>query len=338
MTRLITDGAEFGDVLLFSTLSGITADTGVVRSGLYSYKAIANSNNFTITLSAALSEFYFRMAVYITGVLRLKFRSGTTVMASITRNTSTGILELHFGDYDSGTILVNGSIGTSLNTWYLVEVHLKIHDTSGEASFKIDGNSEGSFTGDTRNGTPTTIDNIYEAIPTGGGHYFDDLALNDIVNTDGKNDNSWCGDGHIELLKPTGNSPDGGWTDDFTGSDTDSTDNYALVDDVPPSATDYVQSETVGHQDRYQLANWTGTGKRIRRVWTEARALDVSNLGSKLKLGLRVSDADYLSAGKALLGTYGRVVGDEYIVNPATSSLWDDTALNAAQSLMEVSA
>jgi len=339
MTRLITDGAEFGDLLLFSSYNGLTATTSIKRSGAYCYDLYNTSQSFVITPVSALSEFYFRIGIYITAAFRLKFRNGTTVMASIVRNTGTGILEFHFADYDSATILVQGVTALSQNTWYLLEAHLKIHDTSGVAELKIDGVPEGStFSGDTRNGTPTTVDNIYSLNPTGGGWYFDDIALNDTDNSDGKNDNSWCGDGHIELLSPTGNSPDNGWTDDFTGSDTNSTDNYALVDDVPPSATDYVQSETVGHQDRYQLADWTGTGKRIRRVWTEARALDVSNLGSKLKLGLRVSNADYLSAGRALLGTYGRVVGDEYLVNPATSSAWDDTALNAVQSLMEVSA
>jgi hypothetical protein len=339
MTRLITDGAEFGDLLLFSSYNGLTLTSSIKRSGTYSYNLNGTTQSFVITPVSALSEFYFRIGIYINADFRLKFRNGTTVMASITRNNGTGILELHFADYNSATILVNGVTALSQNTWYLLEVHLKIHDTSGIAEFKIDGSLEGStFSGDTRNGTPTTIDNIYSLNPTGGGWYFDDIALNDTDNSDGKNDNAWCGDGHIELLMPTGNSPDGGWSDQFTGSDSNSTDNYALVDELPPNGTDYVQSETVGHQDRYQLANWTGTGKRIRRVWTEARALDVSNLGSKLKLGVRVSNGDYLSAGRVLLGTYSRVVGDEYLLNPANSSLWDDTALNAAQSLMEVSA
>jgi|WetSurSiteA1Bulk_404760.scaffolds.fasta_scaffold01970_5 hypothetical protein len=341
MARIFTEGAEFGDMLGWDVATGQITTTR--RTGAYALTTSVGGGEYTFQKNfTAVDELFIRMGLRIeyssTGYM-MALRKGSTYIGGIKHDTTFNQLRLYVGNPSGGTLVASGSITFAQQAWYLLEWRLKIADSGGVSQVKIDGVMDMDYTGDTKPGADTTIDNWYTH--SGSGWMtcqIDDIGFNTIDNSDGKNDNSWLGDGHIELLKPNGNSPDGGWADQFVGSDGNSTDNYALVDDVPPSASDYVQSETVGQQDRYAITDWTGTGKRIKRVWTEARALDASASGSKLKLGLRVSGADYLSAARVLGGTYGRVLGTEYVLNPATAAQWSDAELNASQSLVEVSA
>lgn len=339
--RLLTDGAEFGDLLAVSTYggSGIAVSTAQKRTGAYSYLLTGDQAAMSFNFTSS-QEIFIRFCIYRNGteagdVETLKLYNSTTLLAILELNRTTSLFKLYRGNRVA--TLFTATYTIPLQTWKMVELRILFNATTGIAELKIDGalDPTGSFTGNT-GATPVTIARFNTTNAT--STYFDDLAINNTDNSDGKNDISWPGDGHVELLRPNGNSPDGGWSDSFVGSDGNSVDNYALVDEVPPSSSDYVQSETVGVQDRYAITDWSGSGKRIKRVWAEARALDVSSSGSKLKLGLRVSGADYLSSGKTLLGAYSRILGDEYKVNPATTAEWSNGELDAVQSLIEVAA
>ena len=83
-----------------------------------------------------------------------------------------------------------------------------------------------------------------------GTTIFDDVYL--MAGTG----DEFLGDCTVATLLPTGN----GFVNQFVGSDGNSTDNYLLVDEQPPSSTDYVGSATTGQQDLYTLTNLTGSG------------------------------------------------------------------------------
>ena len=73
-----------------------------------------------------------------------------------------------------------------------------------------------------------------------------DLAIND---TSGSVQNSWPGPENIFCLRPNGN----GANSDWGGSDGNSTDNYLLVNEIPPDSANYVQDDTSGQIDDYNL-------------------------------------------------------------------------------------
>jgi|WetSurSiteA1Bulk_404760.scaffolds.fasta_scaffold01970_6 hypothetical protein len=325
MTRIFTDGAEFGDNYFFS--SGGSISSSSPRTGSYCYR-VWESSGYKNILS--VSEVYLRVAIWLSAFsssfVLAAFRKGTTTLGSIKMNATSHVLEFYVG----GTLVASGTIPTISSGWFLLEWHYKL-DNSGVSQIKYEGVLDIDYSGDTTPDSNTNFDNIYFASTNGIGMAIDDLALNDTGNSDGKGDNSWCGDGRIEILMPNGN----GNVNEWTGSDSNSTDNYALVDEVPPSSTDYVEDSTPGNQDAYTITDFTGTNKQILRVWAEARAMDTVPEGAQMKIGLRTNSTDYLSAAKTLLTSYSVVKGDEYKLNPNDSAAWEDADLDALELVLE---
>src|SRR3972149_6225726 len=194
----------------------------------------------------ALSEAYFRLALYISADPSniLSWLSGTTWLGTLKRNTTSKFLELYTS---TATLVATGDIAIQASTWYVIEVHVKIDDTTGALDVRVDGVDDAAFAGDTKPGAETTFNTLRYH---GGSNtsYYDDLAMND---TNGSVDNSWCGDGKIILLKPNANGDSSQWD----GSDGNQVDNYLLVDDIPSDDdTTYVQSAILANKDLYNLA------------------------------------------------------------------------------------
>lgn len=330
MARVFTDGAEFGDAIFFEVKT-IAASSSVKRSGAYSYAGNQAYGQKNIT---GLSELYFRAAWLPstngpgTGNI-FELRNSTTAHAYVRFNASAGVFEV----YSAGTLRFSSTFPAVQGTWYLIEAYLKIDDSTGVLTVKIDGVQIGTYTGDTRNGASTTVNNIYLNGSPGSSitWAFDDLALND---TTGGADNSWCGDGRVILLKPNGN----GDASDLTGSDGNSTDNYLLVDEIPSDGdTTYVEGSTSGNRDLYAIEDFSGTGKTIKRVWVEARARDTVAAGGQCKLSVKPSGgSEDKSSAINLLTSYTRIIGTDYTTNPADSGAWEDGDLDALQIGFEV--
>lgn len=328
MTRIFTDGAEMGDRLFWNTYSAnFVVSTTVKRSGAYSYYSGTNANNYAQKNITAVSELYWRFALRVpssTSTLSYhRLRNGTTIIGVIRPNLSTNVITYYVGGGAVGT----GTIPIIYNTWYLIEVYYKVADSGGRFVVKIDGVTDIDYTGDTKPSTQTTIDNVYHSTPTNGhAFYIDDLALND---TSGASDNSWCGDGNIVALVPNGDASVQ-WTPS-TGAD-----NYAMVDEVPAdNDTTYVESSTNGHKDYYDLTDFDGAGKTIRRIWVEARARDTVAEADGVKLGVKAGATESLSAAKSLSTSYTRQIGDDLVANPDDSAEWGDADLDALQLVVE---
>lgn len=319
MARLWTDGAEFGDNLFWTDTdySAGVVDTKA-RTGNYSYFVPAAAGPPALLKGlAAVGEFYFRAGYYALGATTvIRARSSTTVIGKLVINI-LGRFEIYRGE---STLLATGTVEPTFNAWHLIEWHLKIDNSSGESTIKVDGITDATYSGDTQPSTETTIDNLYFSVGNDNHLYLDDLALND---TSGAADDSWCGDGYVERLTPNGN----GSVNQWTGSDSDTTDNYLLVDEVPASSTDYVEDSTPGNQDMYALSAFSGTGKTILRVYAEARGIDTVAGGAQVKLGVRTGGANYLSSAISLLTSYARIVGSDYTTNPGGGA-WEASQLD----------
>ena len=336
MARVFTEGAEFNDTIFWSVINySLVVITSPVRSGTYAYKGASGGGGGqnaagTKVLDVALSEFYLKFAwnmSNITSVFRFpNWYKGSTELGSVRLNASTGKIEIYTG---TATLVATGTTPLNPDQYYVIEIHVKIADAGGTIDVKVDGISNASFSGDTKPGADTNVDKLYwSGAVSGGIWYLDDLALNDVS---GGVDDSWCGGGKVILLQPNGN----GDANDFDGSDGNQVDNYLLVDELPHNSdTDYIESTTLDERDLYALEN-TGLvagSTDIKRVWGEARAKDTGASGQLIAFVVKTGGTEYASADVALPGSYSRVIGADWLVNPNTSAAWTPSELDAAQS------
>ena len=334
MARQVTEGWEMGDNIGVTASSRISMDSTYKRSGSYGLRVGDASAGYTAYARIAVPtpgpELYIRYGFY-TGAWASasKFRvldiAGADLIYII-QDASTGVLKLYINSVNVAT----GSMVLSASTWYLIEVYVLISDSSGVVTVKIEGVQDFTYPGDTKPGSNTNIYHIqWEAITTNAGTQFqtvDDIAINDISTG---SDNSWCGDGKIIKVLPTGTT-----TNQLNGSDGNKTDNHLLVDEIPTNSdTDYVEGSVVDERDVYTVA---GTGLTnadviINRIWVESRSRDTNAAGGLIALISQASGgSEVATPDVSLLTTYTmRVKSAEQLVNPVDSAAWEVADLDA---------
>jgi len=204
MTRIFTDGAEFGDMLFWDIVGGWTVSTTNPFTGNYSY--FGNGNSICRKYITEINECYIRLrekVVTANNFLIPIFASDTTTLCYLGGNSLQ-----NWCAYSSAGLLEKSQIVYNFGVWYLVEIYFKLDDApNGRFVVKIDGIQVINFTGDTKPGAQTGFNNI--AFDRGGQqHYVDDIAMND---TNGDIDNSWCEDGRVILLTPSGSGTTNSW-------------------------------------------------------------------------------------------------------------------------------
>lgn len=329
MARLLTTGWETGD---HSDSYGYTGYPGIEtssqRTGYGSLRIRASDWYPLRPLVTGVSEFYFGCAVkpgYVGSVSTnmFNFRKGTTAIAQLIINAS-GYLEAYRG----GSIIATGTKLFTAGTWYYIQIHVKIDDSAGDFEVKVDSSPtlDIDFSGDTKPGTDTTVDNVGlsgwqsgSTVTTG----FDDLVWND---TSGSYNNTWPGAVKLYPLRPnaTGDSAQ------FTRGGTDRGNNYAQVDEVPSDHTDYLYSNTVDHKDLYNAGTLAlPNNSVIQNIVVIANAYLDSGSGN-ISLGVKSSSSEDFSADLPLgsaLHPY------EYAIplDPATAAAWGQSAVDSLQ-------
>jgi hypothetical protein len=277
-----------------------------------------------------LSEFFLRFGSYHPLISQLPVLfygyNGATKVIALAINAD-GKLIWQVAD----STVATGTLNYSQSVWHLIDTRVLI-GSSGILQVKIDGIMDASYSGDTRGNGQTVIDRIIWASGSSLGqyptHFFDDIALND---TTGGVDDSWCGDGHVEMLVPNADGDLNEWEPSSVG------DHYLMVDERPPDDdTTYVGTTVGEEQEMFGLTAYDDTNKTVLRVFAEARARDMSAKGEYVKLGFKTGGTVYLSAATRQLGyNYQRVKGDEALINPYTSLAWTKTDLDALQFVIE---
>lgn len=214
-------------------------------------------------------------------------------------------LEVMRNSHSSPTILGYYPWTPSLYpTWYFIEMKATCDDTTGSVEVRIDGATVINLTGvDTKNGGAGVFNRLVlgnaEFSSDDNNAVIDDLYLLD--NSGGSPTNDFLGDCRVEVILPNGN----GNSSQFVGSDSDSTDNYLLVDDASPDDdTTYVESATVGNKDTYaynDLVVTTGTVYGVQ-ILPYARKSDAGT--RKFCTVTRLSGTEVDSADQTLSTTY----------------------------------
>lgn len=279
----------------------------------------------TVTVGFAWRASSINGANFLPCPLEFKADGGATAHCSL--GVATGVVQIVRGSSTTPVLATSSGPPLTANRWYYIEAQLKLSDTVGFVKVNIDGVPviDSGPVLDTRNaGTASVLDSLQFGMGISGTTIFDDLY---IMSGDG---DTFAGDCIVTTLLPNGN----GAASSFVGSDTDSVDNYLLVDEVPPSGTDYVASATIGHQDLYTFTNVPASAGTIVAV---APTLFVAKdeVGPRLVKPLVRSTATAAGAAQSLDFSYAQRQA-VFATNPDTGLAWTVDEVNAMQAGAEV--
>lgn len=325
MTRILTAGFEIpGSFYPFTSWSSNAAIVASAPGAGATY-SIGGGNNFAASnapIAGSPTEVYVKVYGLVdTNALTatLTVRSDVTATLFQIQLIGNSVIRLLV----NGTVRVTSSFLASINTWWLMEAHLKMAD-AGEVSLRVNGVDAGTWNGDTKPGADTGLTYLSVGNANGGSSRWDDIAVND---TTGAEDNSWCGSGHVIALRPNAAGDSTVWTPN-TGA------NYAAVDEVTPDGdTTYVASGTATDKDLYNLATYSFPANTlIRRVWAAAVARKTdSAVDDKIQVGLKSDATEAWSSDYGLSTTYTHIHGPEYTTDPDTGVAWTQGGIDALQ-------
>lgn len=140
--------------------------------------------------------------------------------------------------------------------------------------------------------------------------------------------NSWGpGDGFVVALVPNAN----GATTQLSGSDGNQTNNYELVDEIPPDDnTSYVYAVADGEFDTYGMSNLPASADTINSVnvvtWASKDGAVINNVEHML----RISSTDYSGSAKSLPVSYDNV-STIFDLSPATADSFTASEINSLE-------
>lgn len=263
----------------------------------------------------------------------ISFLDNGTMQTEV-RLESTGRLRVS----RNGTQL--GSTGTTVlspNVFYFLELKVLFDPSVGTVQLKINGTTEINLTGqNTRASANSYANQVALGQVTGAGNEaatidYDDLYVCDTSG--GSPTNDFLGDVRVEARFPNGN----GATSNLVGSDSNSTDNYLLVDEsTPNSDTDYVESSTVGDKDTYTFQDLTSASGTVFGVQINPYARKTDAGTRSIKSVARLSATEVDSADKTLSTSYG-YLPDIRETKPGGGA-WSISDVNSAEFGVKVSA
>lgn len=211
----------------------------------------------------------------------------------------------------------------SVETWYEVFIE-KRYGSGGFLKVWINGSLDLHISGLNM----TAVATIDMKLAGTGSSDVDQAQYMDAVMGDGSGSPSSGFPLSVEAhtLLPDGN----GNTSGLTGSDADQTDNYALVDEDPPSTADYVGSGTEGDKDTYAMSNLASTTEAIHGVIVENLTTKTDAGAKYMRAVVRTASTDYVGASKALAETWGMQF-ESWDKNPNTTNDWTGTEVNGIE-------
>lgn len=335
ITRIWQAGAELNNLLSeFDSVSGSGLETSsaVANSGSYSFRVNSLTRFADKVLSSALSQARIGFFVYHNGPTStnnpalISLYSTSTICINVRFDGTT--LSVRAGSTVLGSVLSAAFAATGV--WKHVGLDVKIASSGGWVYLYLDGVLIFSFDGDTNDGAAS-----FNKITIGSpiiGHtwaipiYYDDIYLD---NLSGESAPTAPPDYRFLPVLPNGN----GYISQWDGNDGNSTDNYLLVDEVPPdNDTTYVESAVSGEADSYTMTNPTiPTGWEVSAVIALAVAKKL-NAGGALNLKLEtrttiMGSPSYATSSAIVLGTSYVLIWERRPLNPSGGA-WTAAMIN----------
>jgi hypothetical protein len=291
---------------------------GVVSGGVggsYALRVVAHTNTprisyYKYTLPISKSELYVGFHGNASdsdaseNIPEMRLYVGSDWYA--VRYTVTGNL-LYFYITRNDTVVSSGTIGHALG-WHSVQVHYKVDSSDGIFTVRVDSVDELEITGDTQISTGTSITDVsWYCRCKESTQYFDNFYIGE---------GGWGGALRITKLSLTGDSS-------TTWTPSSGSVNYSLLNEIPPTDTGYVSSDTNDAKDFYEVENFDVTDKVIAGVILYTRAYRGDSSSNCIIPMLQISGSNF-SGSEHLLDTSYIEYLDVWDSNPATEAEWTD--------------
>ena len=331
LTADIQDLNVFDNIICRNVSTSVfEISTTQARTGTHSYKLYAVTNlSDTVSIhknTPERADYYFRICFYFedlnTERFNIYFREGDRVHVTLVVSASAGTIAAYKSDV--GTLLGTSSgVTVVTDQWHCLEGYVKIHDTTGEVTLKLDGTQVLNLTSvDTRNGGTTgLIDNIaiQASYSYGASFYLDDIVIRD---------DAWPGQGGLYVITPSSD----GSVDNWTAS---AGNQYECVDDNPPNDyTDYI-STGITTLNTKQLFGHGGlpdqTYDSIAFAAVLVKAKSTASGDGNIR-PIIVNSGNYGNGTTVPLGPVtSRYLFSAFIVNPEGSAAWTEAEINATE-------
>lgn len=265
----------------------------------------------------------------------IQFLDITTVQCSLIIRSS-GSIEVVNG---TATVVAGGKSIITLRegNWYYIEMKVTISNSIAADSCIVRVNEVEVINVDAGEDLQVSVNATADVIRIINviGQSIDDLYVfdgNDGGGTEPTNDD-FVGDVKVVTHFPDGN----GATNNFTGSDADSVDNYLLVDENPTDDdTTYVESSIIGHIDLYTVDDITDTPITIHAIQINSVVRKDDSGTKTVRPVIRPTSTNFFGASKSPQdGVYSN---ETEVLNedPETEMAWTKSGFNAAEFGIEI--
>lgn len=323
-------GGDTSDMMLRwdANTGSMALDSSVFRNGTHAlrlYSTFADldiTRNLPASISTVTVGFGFRTDGLATSYDFLHLVDGSVVHLSLAFDAN-GAIRVYRGGVSGSSLATSANGVIATNTWYYIEVHAVIHDSTGAVEVKVNETTVLTLTGqDTRNGGNASVDKVrFLNKSQFYRFYFDDLYVTD---TSGSDNTGFLGAVKVEARLPSGAGSSAQWTPS-TGS------NYANVDDTDPNGdTDYNSSATPAHIDTFAMTDLSSASGQVKGVGVVLLARKESSAPGIINGTLRVGSTNYHGANKSPTTSYD-YYEDVWERNPDTNAAWTVSEVNGAE-------
>lgn len=335
ITAIWESGWEMGNADVELTANNSSATTSNPKTGTYCLSLSSNGLTYQ-EHSSNLSQCWIGAHVRH-GV------SSSTRDLFVLRQGTTNIVRILWDATNSQWVILCGTTEVARvtdvpfatqATYYHIGVDVKIHASAGWVYLYRDGAQIVSFDGDTNDGG-STFNRLYIGNLAVTGWTSGLIDDNVWYDTTGEAAPAPPHDYRLYALTPDGN----GNYNEWDGSDGNATNNYLLVDEIPPNSdTDYLTTDTAADDESFTMTTFTiPVGYSVEEVIPLAVAKKVDSGGALgLKVGTRLSSTDQLSSTKTL-GTAYSVYRERQPAKPGGGA-WTQSDIDGLEVVIEAAA
>ena len=298
-------------------------NSSVVHTGSYSCNIAASANEeswIRFEVPGSHSELYIGAWLWITDIEDFAL---VTVVLSDGKKVGLryDIANQEWDAYINGSVVQDGTVSHSINAWHHLSLHIIIDDASGVIEWKVDGVSDTAYSGDTKPGGGSTISYVEFYGDDPGLSGANTFYLDDFVFGAG----GWPADYRWRSVVPNADTAQ----KDFTPST--GTDNYDLVNDVGPNDSEYVYTDTPGHKDLYDLADFSLSANETIGAVMQWMRSKKDAAGDALMRPLLTSGSTESAGSSNPITTAWAYYWEIYTKDPNTDDDWDEAAIDALQ-------
>lgn len=276
-----------------AAISAAKARTGTYSMKIPSHPTVEDYSHARFPLAAVTAEGFYKFSILsirsgfwsTTGSYSFfAWLSGSTVIGGLKWNHVTQQIDIYLGNFVSKVASVTPPPLTS-EVWYDFEIHIKIHAT-GTIALRLDGATFHTYSGDTTVVTFTDISAVewrnHQGAAAVVDYYLDDYCF---VSSSGIAPlNTWPGPMRVSEMLPVSDAGTNDMTPEPSG------DHYATVDELPPSATDYLEASAADVVEKFGLSALPGTAQQVFAITARAWGA-YGGAGAPQSLAVGVDDA-----------------------------------------------